>query len=186
MLTGEPSAFWLVVSVIQTFVLIPGLVYFFGKGAYCGWICSCGALAETLGDDYRTLAPHGERAKRWEHLGQGVLLVIFVLTLGWGLTHWTPAGSWFRTATFGGLSLPVAVEHLRHWYELVIDVGFAGTISLGVYFFFIPVASGAGMAVRWRRSCTSTPALRAIGFLPTNPSVSVATSAPGFVTWGLT
>lgn len=150
-MTGEPSAFWLVVSVIQTFVLIPGLVYFFGKGAYCGWICSCGALAETLGDDYRTLAPHGERAKRWEHLGQGVLLVIFVLTLGWGLTHWTPAGSWFRTATFGGLSLPVAVEHLRHWYELVIDVGFAGTISLGVYFFLfrshlVPVWLSAGGA----------------------------------------
>ncbi len=135
-LTAEPSAFWLVVSVIQTFVLIPGLVYFFGKGAYCGWICSCGALAETLGDDYRTLAPHGERAKRWEHLGQGILLVMFLMTLGWGLTHWMPAGSWFRTATFGGLTLPVAVEHLKHWYELVIDVGFAGTISLGVYFFY--------------------------------------------------
>ena len=29
----------------------PALVWRWGKGAYCGWICSCGALAETLGDD---------------------------------------------------------------------------------------------------------------------------------------
>ena len=29
------------------------------KGAYCGWICSCGALAETVGDQLRTKTPHG-------------------------------------------------------------------------------------------------------------------------------
>jgi NosR/NirI family transcriptional regulator, nitrous oxide reductase regulator len=135
-LTGEPSLFWLIASVVQTFVIIPIIVYFFGKGAYCGWICSCGALAETLGDDYRTLAPHGERAKRWENLGQIILCVILALTVAWGLTHWTPAGSFLRTARPFGVALPEIVERVKHWYELLVDVGFAGTISLGVYFFY--------------------------------------------------
>ncbi|MCP5061734.1 MAG: 4Fe-4S binding protein [Ignavibacteriae bacterium] len=54
----------------QTFVFIPLIVYKWGKGAYCGWICSCGALAETVGDDYRTLAPHGSKAKKRENIGQ--------------------------------------------------------------------------------------------------------------------
>ena len=42
---------WLVICFVQTFVLIPLIIRRWGKGAYCGWICSCGALAETLGDD---------------------------------------------------------------------------------------------------------------------------------------
>ncbi len=135
-LTGEPSMFWLIASVVQTFVIIPTIVYFFGKGAYCGWICSCGALAETLGDDYRTLAPHGEKAKKWENLGQIILFAILAITVAWGLTHWTPANSFFRTAKPFGVALPEIVEHVRHWYELLVDAGFAGTISLGAYFFY--------------------------------------------------
>lgn len=135
-LTGEPIAFWLIASAVQTFVVIPAFVYFFGKGAYCGWICSCGALAETLGDDYRALAPHGETAKRWENLGQIILLAIGLLTVAWGLTHWTPAGSWLRTTTVFGVGLPAVVEIFKHWYELIIDTGFAGAIGLGVYFFY--------------------------------------------------
>ncbi|HET55899.1 MAG TPA: 4Fe-4S binding protein, partial [Ignavibacteria bacterium] len=63
------TTFWLVFSIVQTFVIIPYIVYRWGKGAYCGWICSCGALAETLGDEYRTLAPHGPKAKKWENFG---------------------------------------------------------------------------------------------------------------------
>jgi hypothetical protein len=51
--TSQPLAGWLVIGSIQTFVIIPLLVHRWGKGAYCGWICSCGALAETLGDQHR-------------------------------------------------------------------------------------------------------------------------------------
>ncbi|MCA9754139.1 MAG: NAD(P)-binding domain-containing protein, partial [Gemmatimonadetes bacterium] len=42
--TYQPMVLWLVISVVQTFVLIPLLIRFWGKGAYCGWICSCGGL----------------------------------------------------------------------------------------------------------------------------------------------
>src|SRR5689334_21154985 len=51
--TDRPLWLWLGISAVQTFILIPLLVRRWGKGAYCGWICSCGALAETLGDAHR-------------------------------------------------------------------------------------------------------------------------------------
>jgi len=33
----------------RTFVIIPLIIYRWGKGAYCGWVCSCGGLAENDG-----------------------------------------------------------------------------------------------------------------------------------------
>ncbi|MBX7222959.1 MAG: NAD(P)-binding domain-containing protein [Blastocatellia bacterium] len=136
LLEGQPITFWLWMTVAQTFVMIPTLIYFFGKGAYCGWICSCGGLAETLGDSYRTLAPHGEKAKRMENIGQVVLGAVLLLTVMWMLGHWTPEGSYFRTVKFGGHTLAEMSEHFKHYYELLIDVTFAGTIGLGAYFFY--------------------------------------------------
>ncbi len=38
--TAQPLWWWLAISLVQTFVLIPGIIFFWGKGAYCGWICS--------------------------------------------------------------------------------------------------------------------------------------------------
>ena len=47
--TPHPMWLWLGISFVQTFVIIPLIIFRWGKGAYCGWICSCGALAETMG-----------------------------------------------------------------------------------------------------------------------------------------
>jgi thioredoxin reductase len=44
--SDQPLKLWLAFSLVQTFVLIPLMVRRWGKGAYCGWICSCGALAD--------------------------------------------------------------------------------------------------------------------------------------------
>ncbi len=68
--TEQPMWGWLVLSLVQTFVVIPLIVWKWGKGAYCGWICSCGALAETLGDTQRTKMPHGPRWNRLNMIGQ--------------------------------------------------------------------------------------------------------------------
>ena len=70
----------MVLGLAQTFVIIPLIVYRWGKGAYCGWVCP-GALAETLGDEYRTRAPHGRTAKKAENIGQGSC----------GLPRWSPS-----------------------------------------------------------------------------------------------
>ncbi len=131
-LTYQPIMFWLVVSIIQTFIIIPVLIYYFGKGAYCGWICSCGGLAETLGDSYRTLAPHGRAAKKWENLSQVILLIIFAISFVWIIGHWTSYGA---TNIFGS-SLTQISENLHKCYTLLIDIGFAGVVGLGTYFFY--------------------------------------------------
>jgi NosR/NirI family transcriptional regulator, nitrous oxide reductase regulator len=121
----QPVTFWVVVTIVQAFVLVPLAVRYWGKGAICGWVCSCGALAETLGDSYRTLAPHGARAKRWENLGQVVLALITFITLLYVIYWFYPSET-----------LNSAKNFLVHWYGLIIDTAFAGTVGLGTYFFF--------------------------------------------------
>ncbi len=128
--SGSITSFWLVFSLVQTFVIIPYIVYRWGKGAYCGWICSCGALAETLGDEYRTKAPHGEKAKRWENTGQFILAFAFIITL-------------FKLiANLYNFEIPVLNEKISYlsdffhkFYVIGIDVIFAGVLGVGVYFF---------------------------------------------------
>ncbi len=127
---GNITTFWFVFSIVQTFVIIPLIVYKWGKGAYCGWICSCGALAETLGDDYRTRALHGEKPKRWENIGQWILVAAFIVT---GLK---------LIAVLYNIEIPVINEQVNYtadflhvFYYLAIDIIFAGVLGLGVYFF---------------------------------------------------
>ena len=127
---GSITAFWLVFSLFQTFVVIPYIVYRWGKGAYCGWICSCGALAETLGDEYRTLALHGPRSKKWENFGQWALLAAFVIT------------ALKLLSVLYNINIPLINEKISYtadffqkFYYIGIDIIFAGVLGLGVYFF---------------------------------------------------
>src|SRR5437763_11299979 len=82
-----PLMWWLVIAFLQTFVIIPALIWRWGKGAYCGWICSCGALAETMGDKQRQKMPHGPFWNRFNMAGQGILALAVLLLLvrfaGW-------------------------------------------------------------------------------------------------------
>ena len=127
---GNITTFWLVFSLFQTFVFIPFIVFKWGKGAYCGWICSCGAMAETLGDEYRTLAPHGPKAKKWENFGQWALLAAFIIT-----------GVKLLSILFN-VEVPIINEKVSYiadffhkFYYIGIDVIFAGVLGVGVYFF---------------------------------------------------
>jgi thioredoxin reductase len=98
--TDQPLVWWLVIGFVQTFVAIPVLIFFWGKGAYCGWICSCGGLAETLGDAHRHKMPHGPKWNRLNFVGQVILAIAVVLLglriAGWMLPHdhWVNARSW--------------------------------------------------------------------------------------------
>ena len=112
------SRFWTIYPFVQTFGFLFLLVKYYGKGAYCGWICSCGGMAETLGDEYRDKAPHGPTAKKWENLGQGVLAFAVVMTI---VTYFAKGS--------------VSSDLIKYIYKLLIDVFFAGVLGLGVYFF---------------------------------------------------
>ncbi len=127
--TSEPLWTWLVISLVQTFVVIPLIVWRWGKGAYCGWICSCGALAETLGDAHRSKMPHGPRWNRLNMVGQVALalcLVIFALrAVAWSAPDGALAGVF---ASLAGA--------LTSSYYHVVDIGLAGIVGVGFYFWF--------------------------------------------------
>lgn len=112
------STFWTIFPIFQTFVILPLIIWYWGKGAYCGWICSCGGMAETLGDEYRTQSPHGAKAKKLENIGQYVLLFAVLTTI----------------IVFVGKGSG-ASEGVKATYKFLIDIFFAGVLGLGVYFF---------------------------------------------------
>ncbi|MHC4136848.1 MAG: NAD(P)-binding domain-containing protein [Planctomycetota bacterium] len=125
--TDQPIWGWLVLSFLQTCVIIPLLVRRWGKGAYCGWICSCGALAETLGDEHRHKMWHGPAANRWNLAGQVILgfaaLALLWRGLGWALPEPNPFARSFQAV----FAVP---------WKYAVDLFFAGILGLGLYFWF--------------------------------------------------
>ncbi|MGJ8638876.1 MAG: NAD(P)-binding domain-containing protein [Opitutaceae bacterium] len=126
--TEAPIWGWIVLGAIQTFVIIPLIVIRWGKGAYCGWICSCGAMAETLGDQHRHKMPHGPKWNKWNMIGQWVLAIAFLLLvlriIGW-VTPWEG----FDKVIAGFID-----KNEFFSYKVMIDLWLAGAIGYGLYF----------------------------------------------------
>ncbi len=128
--TPQPIWGWLILSFIQTFIILPLIIRRWGKGAYCGWICSCGALAETLGDTHRHKMPHGPKWNRLNMLGQFVLafaFVLFALRVG----GWIWPGSVFQS----GFEYAVKKTPFLN-YKWLVDVMLAGVLGVACYFWF--------------------------------------------------
>lgn len=128
--TDQPIWGWLILGGVQTFVIIPLLIRRWGKGAYCGWLCSCGALAETMGDAHRHKMPHGPKWNRLNMLGQVVLATAFVF-LGLRIVGWIwpegYVGQHFNDWLSGGSALS---------YKWAVDIALAGFLGVGFYFHF--------------------------------------------------
>jgi len=143
--SDQPLVWWLTISFVQTFVIIPIIIRYWGKGAYCGWVCSCGALAETVGDTLRTRMPHGPLWNRMNMVGQGVLVMAFLILI-FRIVSWTmpdsTVGRAFEGAYMATLlgkdaswaSLPFPFTFLN--YQWVVDVTMAGIIGVGFYMHF--------------------------------------------------
>ena len=129
--TEQPNYAWLAISFVQTFVLIPFIVWRWGKGAYCGWLCTCGALAETLGDQHRRKMPHGPGWNRLNMLGQVVLAFAFALLglriVGWVMGPQSLAAVWFKKGF-------EAIPYLN--YQWSVDLFLSGVLGIGLYFWF--------------------------------------------------
>lgn len=136
--TSQPLWWWLGISLFQTFVIIPVIVYYWGKGAYCGWICSCGAMAETLGDTHRHKMPHGAKWNRLNMVGQVILAIAFLLlvlrVIGW-ITPGTDFGRMVNM-TFNGLFHNWSLFGIQLNYKYVVDLFLAGAIGYSAYFWF--------------------------------------------------
>ncbi len=134
----EPLWGWLVISFVQTFVIIPAMIYYWGKGAYCGWICSCGAMAETLGDTYRHKMPHGAKWNRVNMIGQVILLLAILIfitrVISWALPE-TAIGQSLN-GLYAGLLYDFKPFGIQLNYKWVVDLLLAGIIGYGLYFWY--------------------------------------------------
>jgi NosR/NirI family nitrous oxide reductase transcriptional regulator len=127
-LNTTPLGVWLWISAIQTFVIIPLIVWKWGKGSFCGWICSCGGLAETMGDAHRHKMFHGATSNRFNMVGQVILFLAFAL-LGLRIWGWVYEGG-------------IVDTHFDQWvskeswfsYLWVVDVAIGGVLGVGLYF----------------------------------------------------
>ncbi|MBD3169369.1 MAG: FAD-binding protein [candidate division Zixibacteria bacterium] len=107
--------FWFAWSILISVIGIPIVARIWGK-KYCSYVCSCGGLAETLGDKYRVLSPRGRRARAWENL----LTYFILLCVG--------------TVVLFGL-----LDKNSGWWSfqaLVIDFAIAGVIGIASYPFW--------------------------------------------------
>ncbi len=159
--TDAPILWWLVISFFQTFVIIPLLIWRWGKGAYCGWICSCGALAETMGDRQRHKMPHGPFWNRFNMAGQVILALAFLLLFirigGW-LWPNSVFASAFHMLLDGKNAAGAVVNYVS--YKWLVDVVLGGVIGVGLYFkysgrvwcrFFCPLAALMHIYTRFTR-----------------------------------
>jgi len=110
-------------GALMTFIATPVLTYFFGKRWYCSWVCGCGGLANTLGDEWRQLSNKSLHAWKIERFSiHSVLLMIIITTaLLWLNTI-------FGGRIFGSLSMAFAKT-----YGFAIGAVFAGVIGVGFY-----------------------------------------------------
>ena len=154
---------------LQTFVADPADRPPLGKGAYCGWICSCGALAETMGDAHRQKMPHGPLWNRREHgRGRRSLALALraasrraVVSLGLARRRLGRAARVLRRAAVRLAPVPVSAELLLRSSTSFL----AGIVGVGFYFWFsrprlVPVRLPARGADAHLRALLALPHLR--------------------------
>lgn len=148
--SGGLGLFILIWGIVLTLVIVPVMVYFFGKRWYCSWVCGCGGLAETLGDPYRQLSDKSLKSwklERW--VVHGVLVFALVMT---GFTLY----SYFSGAQ---QVLGIKTQTIQDIYGLLIGSFFAGVIGTGFYPIFgnrvwcrfgCPLAAYLGLVQRFK------------------------------------
>jgi Pyruvate/2-oxoacid:ferredoxin oxidoreductase delta subunit len=121
---GTFGLFILVWGVILTIVVVPVMVYFFGKRWYCSWVCGCGGLAETLGDPYRQLSSKTLLSWRVERIVIHSVLIFVLVMTGFALyTFFSGAGE----------VLGIKTQTIQDIYGFLIGSIFAGVIGTGFY-----------------------------------------------------
>jgi polyferredoxin len=147
---GKLGLFMLFWGIILTLIIVPVMVYFFGKRWYCSWVCGCGGLAETLGDPYRQLSNKkmwAWKLERW--LIHGVLVFAVVMTGITLYTFFSGSGSLFGVETYT----------IQKSYGFLIGSIFSGVIGTGFYPIFgnrtwcrfgCPLAAYMGLVQRFK------------------------------------
>lgn len=148
--SGAIGLFILVWGTLLTFVIVPVMVYFFGKRWYCSWVCGCGGLAETLGDPYRQHSNktlNAWKLERW--IIHSVLIFSLLMTIITLYCYFSGAYSLFG----------IKSQWIKDTYSFLIGAWFAGVIGTGFYPIFgnrvwcrfgCPLAAYLGLVQRFK------------------------------------
>ncbi len=148
--SGAIGLFILVWGIVLTLIIVPVMVYFFGKRWYCSWVCGCGGLAETLGDPYRQHSSKklvSWKLERW--LIHSVLVFSLIMTLVTLYCYFTGTESF----------LGIKSQWIKDTYSFLIGAWFAGVIGTGFYPIFgnrvwcrfgCPLAAYLGLVQRFK------------------------------------
>ncbi len=119
-MVGVVGVVW---AVVLTFIVIPLFTIRYGK-IYCSYICSCGALAETVGNSFRHRGPKGDWPRKIEKYGYIFILLATIATIadlmGWQPVMWLKGGKEVRADLFG-------------WYDIWVGTFLAGAMAIGLY-----------------------------------------------------
>ncbi len=121
-----PNArFFRIYGIVASFAVLPVITWFYGKRVFCGWICGCGALAETLGDPFRKKAPKTRFAYKLEYAKYVILLAAVIVTFVMILTEGFLVDP--NTPNF-------SIYYLVYWFIVLFLL--AGVVGLGTYHIF--------------------------------------------------
>ena len=148
--SGGIGLFILVWGIVLTLIIVPLMVYFFGKRWYCSWVCGCGGLAETLGDPYRQNSDKSMNAWKMERwIIHSVLVFSVVMTTVTLYCYFSGAES----------LLGIKSQWIKDTYSFLIGAWFAGVIGTGFYPIFgnrvwcrfgCPLAAYLGLVQRFK------------------------------------
>ena len=148
--SGKIGLFILIWGIVLTLIIVPVMVYFFGKRWYCSWVCGCGGLAETLGDPYRQ---HSNKSVNAWKLERWVIHSVLVFSLV--MTVITLYCYFSGTTSFIGINS----QWIKDTYSFLIGAWFAGVIGTGFYPIFgnrvwcrfgCPLAAYLGLVQRFK------------------------------------
>jgi ferredoxin-type protein NapH len=155
---GHFGKFIFIWGITLSIIIVPVMVYFFGKRWYCSWVCGCGGLAETLGDPYRQLSNKkmwAWKLERW--LVHGVLVFAIIMTVFTGyLTYHVFQNPEMESKE---ILFGISAYDVRELYGFLIGSVFAGVIGTGFYPVFgnrtwcrfgCPLAAYLGLVQRFK------------------------------------
>ena len=130
--SGTVGIFMFVWGIVLSVIVIPVMVYFYGKRWYCSWVCGCGGLAETLGDPYRQLSDKRLitwKIERW--MIYSVFLFAIIMTIFAGYHSYNEVN--YPEMSSKDVLFGMSAYNIREWYGFLIGSIFAGVIGTGFY-----------------------------------------------------
>lgn len=140
-------------SLFAGLIMAPVLGIFFGKRWYCGWICGCGGLANTLGEPWRHLSQKSHTAWRFEKATIHTVLVVAIVATGLSVASVLVGPERYP-------ALAKAGSDFRYWYGWIVGAGLSGAAGVALYpiggtriwcRYFCPMAALLGLVQKFGR-----------------------------------